>query len=149
MEGTVPPFRHRLRRRHLPPREGEILCPPRGGPPEQSEGEDGELRWREPFPPSVTGSAGATFPPGKEKFYVLLGEDRLSKAKARTESFVGGNLSPLPSPAPPAPPSKLISNRLEAPGHGDGLQIEEALAGHDLANEVRKIQEKQVAIVRR
>ncbi len=41
------------------------LCPPGGGPPERSEGEEGELRCWDPRPPSVTGYAGATFPPAQ------------------------------------------------------------------------------------
>ena len=63
--GTAPPFRHRLRQRHLPwvPETSYVLL-----------GEDRlskakwELHWWEPLPPSGTGSAGATFPPGKESF---------------------------------------------------------------------------------
>ncbi len=57
----------------LPSREGRpgssrspALCPPGGGPPERSEGEEGALHWWEPRPPFVTGSAGATFPQPRE-----------------------------------------------------------------------------------
>ncbi len=70
MEGTAPPFRHRLRRRHLPPQGRRVLCPPGGGPPERSEGEEGEAQ--------ILSNPVPTFTPGKESSQIEAEVDHVA-----------------------------------------------------------------------
>ena len=61
-----------------------LFCPPRGGPAEQSEGEEGEPQVVKTSPPFRPRLRRCHLPPKegeRNSFSVLLGEDRLSLAR--------------------------------------------------------------------
>ena len=99
-----------------------LLCPPGGGPPERSEGEEGRRNWREPRPPSVTGS---TFPrrEGESLCPPGGGTPERSEGEEGTPESLSNPVPTSHLPPPPGEESSQIEAEVDHVAFGDEIVL--------------------------